>query len=58
MMRAKTPLALPERKSFEAIAARYRAQLDAGFLDEIGRTTMSLDGRSVIEERTPVAVEA
>jgi 3-oxoacyl-[acyl-carrier protein] reductase len=28
------------------------------FLDEIGRTTMSLDGRSVIEERTPVAAEA
>ncbi|MBM3594638.1 MAG: SDR family NAD(P)-dependent oxidoreductase [Alphaproteobacteria bacterium] len=28
------------------------------FLDEIRRTTMSLDGRSVIEERTPVAAEA
>lgn len=28
------------------------------FLDEIGRTTMSLDGRSVIEERAPVVAEA
>jgi len=28
------------------------------FLDEIGRTTISLDGRSVIEERAAAQVEA
>jgi len=28
------------------------------FLDEIGRTTMSLDGKSVIEEREPAGAEA